>query len=289
VHGASARRHPCHRPDRRAGEPGAGQSFGGSRHGSDFQQLHRNKKSLSPDLKSPAGREVLGRLVDRADVLIENMRPPVKHRLGFDYDTVHTRNPRLAALIAALCREPQEPGELSAVVSLVCAALSGRAQCGVDCLRLQSESPPHLVAGVRRVAGDLGSTCSPAGVVGDLRGGDVFLAHVPEDEARLYGRAASVVADADSGPWACPAAYVWPGEAVLVLQEFQLPDCLAGERLLADVHLLSICRADRCRQIGLVKGERVHQDILAMAGGGMGIGNQCLTACPGPGCRFRRM
>jgi crotonobetainyl-CoA:carnitine CoA-transferase CaiB-like acyl-CoA transferase len=75
--------------------PAAGQSFGGSRHGSDFQQLHRNKRSLSLDLKSPAGREVLGRLADSADVLIENMRPPVKHRLGFDYDTVHARNPRL--------------------------------------------------------------------------------------------------------------------------------------------------------------------------------------------------
>ena len=75
--------------------PTAGESFNGSRHGSDFQQLHRNKRSLSLDLKSPAGREVLLRLVDSADVLIENMRPPVKHRLGFDYDTVHARNPRL--------------------------------------------------------------------------------------------------------------------------------------------------------------------------------------------------
>jgi hypothetical protein len=42
---------------------------------------------------------VLGRLADSADVLIENMRPPVKHRPGFDYDTMHTRNPRLAALM----------------------------------------------------------------------------------------------------------------------------------------------------------------------------------------------
>jgi crotonobetainyl-CoA:carnitine CoA-transferase CaiB-like acyl-CoA transferase len=75
--------------------PTTGESLGGSRHGSDFQHLHRNKRSLSLDLKSAAGREVLGRLVDSADVLIENMRPPVKHRLGFDYDTVHARNPRL--------------------------------------------------------------------------------------------------------------------------------------------------------------------------------------------------
>jgi crotonobetainyl-CoA:carnitine CoA-transferase CaiB-like acyl-CoA transferase len=67
----------------------------GSRHGCDFQHLHRNKRSLSLDLKAPAGREVLMRLIDSADVLVENMRPPVKDRLGFDYDTVHARNPRL--------------------------------------------------------------------------------------------------------------------------------------------------------------------------------------------------
>jgi crotonobetainyl-CoA:carnitine CoA-transferase CaiB-like acyl-CoA transferase len=67
----------------------------GSRHGCDFQQLHRNKRSLSLNLKAPGAREVLMRLVDTADVLIENMRPPVKDRLGFGYGTVHARNPRL--------------------------------------------------------------------------------------------------------------------------------------------------------------------------------------------------
>ncbi len=75
--------------------PGSRDSLGGDRHGSDFQQLHRNKRSLSLNLKSPAGRDVLMRLVDSADVLIENMRPPVKERLGFGYEAVHARNPRL--------------------------------------------------------------------------------------------------------------------------------------------------------------------------------------------------
>jgi crotonobetainyl-CoA:carnitine CoA-transferase CaiB-like acyl-CoA transferase len=70
-------------------------STGGSRHDSDFQHLHRNKRSLVLNLKEPAAHEVLMRLVDKADVLIENMRPPVKTRLGFDFDTVHARNPRL--------------------------------------------------------------------------------------------------------------------------------------------------------------------------------------------------
>ncbi|HXX48518.1 MAG TPA: CaiB/BaiF CoA-transferase family protein [Myxococcota bacterium] len=68
---------------------------GERRHGSDFQNLHRNKRALALDLKQPEGRDVLLRLVDRADVLVENMRPPVKHRLGFDYATLHARNPRL--------------------------------------------------------------------------------------------------------------------------------------------------------------------------------------------------
>jgi formyl-CoA transferase len=66
-----------------------------SRHGCDFQHLHRNKRSLSLNLKTPEAHDVLMRLVDTADVLIENMRPPVKDRLGFDFGTVHARNPRL--------------------------------------------------------------------------------------------------------------------------------------------------------------------------------------------------
>lgn len=67
----------------------------GARSGSDFQNLHRNKRSLTLDLKQSAGREVFYRLVDQADVLVENWRPPVKARLGVDYDTLSARNPRL--------------------------------------------------------------------------------------------------------------------------------------------------------------------------------------------------
>ena len=66
-------------------DPAASGKTGGSRHGADFQHLHRNKRSLSLNLKAPAAHEVLMRLVDVSDVLIENMRPPVKYRLGFDF------------------------------------------------------------------------------------------------------------------------------------------------------------------------------------------------------------
>jgi crotonobetainyl-CoA:carnitine CoA-transferase CaiB-like acyl-CoA transferase len=65
------------------------------RRSSDFQNLHRNKRSVGIDLKQPPGVELLLRLADGADVMVENMRPSVKGRLGIDYDAVHARNPRL--------------------------------------------------------------------------------------------------------------------------------------------------------------------------------------------------
>ncbi len=73
----------------------AGDAPGGPRHGSDFQNLHRNKRSLTLNLKDPAGRAILLRLVEKADVLVENFRPDVKERLGIDYGTLSEINPRL--------------------------------------------------------------------------------------------------------------------------------------------------------------------------------------------------
>lgn len=67
----------------------------GNRDSSDFQNLHRNKRSLALDLKTPEGQEILSKLIDGADVLVENFRPGVKARLGLDWDTLHARNPRL--------------------------------------------------------------------------------------------------------------------------------------------------------------------------------------------------
>lgn len=64
-------------------------------HTPDYLNLHRNKRSLTLDLKQEAGRALLHRLVPRADVLVENMRPAVKTRLGFDWPTVSRLNPRL--------------------------------------------------------------------------------------------------------------------------------------------------------------------------------------------------
>lgn len=67
----------------------------GARDGSDFQNLHRNKRSIVIDLKQPAGVAALKRLASRADVLVENFRPDVKHRLGIDYAALRDVNTRL--------------------------------------------------------------------------------------------------------------------------------------------------------------------------------------------------
>ncbi|MEY3005239.1 MAG: hypothetical protein RLZZ491_2415 [Pseudomonadota bacterium] len=69
--------------------------FGGPRHGPDFQNLHRNKRSLTLDLKTPDGVAAFRRLADTADIIVENFRPGVKARLGIDYETLSQTNPGL--------------------------------------------------------------------------------------------------------------------------------------------------------------------------------------------------
>ncbi|MBM3358819.1 MAG: CoA transferase [Betaproteobacteria bacterium] len=79
-------------------EPGEQDGDGGPwdrRHGPDFQNLHRNKRSITLNLKDPGGLAIFKRLVEKADVLVENYRPRVKHRLGIDYETLRGINPRL--------------------------------------------------------------------------------------------------------------------------------------------------------------------------------------------------
>ncbi len=66
-----------------------------SRDGFDYQNLHRNKRFVSLDLKSAAGHAAFQKLVGTADVVVENMRAPVKHRLKIAYDDLKAVNPRL--------------------------------------------------------------------------------------------------------------------------------------------------------------------------------------------------
>src|SRR5947199_5009046 len=72
-----------------------GEGMGGPREGSDFQNLHRNKRSITLNLKSSEGVAVLKRLAAKADVVVENYRPDVKKRLGIDYEALSAVNPRL--------------------------------------------------------------------------------------------------------------------------------------------------------------------------------------------------
>ncbi len=73
----------------------AGEQLGGPRRGPDFQNLHRNKRAMTLNLKDPRGVETFMRLVKKADVVIENFRPDVKAKLGIDYESVRKVNPAI--------------------------------------------------------------------------------------------------------------------------------------------------------------------------------------------------
>ena len=75
--------------------PEGDSGLGGERHGPDFQNLHRNKRSLTLNLKAPEGLEILKRLAAQADVVVENYRPDVKFRLGVDYESLKKINKRI--------------------------------------------------------------------------------------------------------------------------------------------------------------------------------------------------
>ena len=67
----------------------------GGQEGSDYQYTHRNKRSITLNLKEPEGIQLLKKLIDQADVVVENFRPDVKFRLGIDYESLKASNPCL--------------------------------------------------------------------------------------------------------------------------------------------------------------------------------------------------
>jgi crotonobetainyl-CoA:carnitine CoA-transferase CaiB-like acyl-CoA transferase len=71
------------------------ETMGGPRHGPDFQNLHRNKRSMTLNLKEKEGVAIFMQLAKTADVVVENYRPDVKTRLGIDYETLKKVNPRI--------------------------------------------------------------------------------------------------------------------------------------------------------------------------------------------------
>ncbi len=72
-----------------------GDGMGGNRHGFDFQNLHRNKRSLTLNLRDPEAVAIFKKLAKDADVIVENYRPDVKRRLGIDYEDIRAVNPRI--------------------------------------------------------------------------------------------------------------------------------------------------------------------------------------------------
>ncbi|MCA1375228.1 MULTISPECIES: CaiB/BaiF CoA-transferase family protein [unclassified Bradyrhizobium] len=76
-------------------EDAGGEQPGGPRRGSDFQNLHRNKRAMTLNLKDERGLAVFKRLAVKADVVVENFRPDVKKKLGIDYDSLAAINPRI--------------------------------------------------------------------------------------------------------------------------------------------------------------------------------------------------
>ena len=67
----------------------------GARHGFDFQNLHRNKRSMTLNLKHADGVAIFKRMAMESDVIVENYRARVKHRLGIDYESIAAINPRI--------------------------------------------------------------------------------------------------------------------------------------------------------------------------------------------------
>ncbi len=77
-------------PDEKGGD-----APGGPREGFDFQNLHRNKRSMTLNLKSKEGRAAFLKMAKKADVVVENFRPDVKRRLKIDYKDLRKVNPRI--------------------------------------------------------------------------------------------------------------------------------------------------------------------------------------------------
>jgi formyl-CoA transferase len=121
----------------------------GSRDGGDFQNLHRNKRSLALDLKTPEGLAIFKRLAAKADVIVENFRPSVKYRLGIDQDTILALNPRI-----------------------IYASISGFGQTGPYADRPGFDLIAQGMSGLMSVTGEPGGTPVKCGVpVGDMAAG----------------------------------------------------------------------------------------------------------------------
>lgn len=123
----------------RVDPPSSRESVTGRRRGSDEQNLHRNKRSVCLDLKTPRGAEVLRRLIARSDVVVENFRADVKERLGLGYEQLRRLNPRI--ILASISGFGQDgpyrdrPG-VDQIVQGMCGLSSVTGEPGTDPMRV---------------------------------------------------------------------------------------------------------------------------------------------------------
>ncbi|WP_439496173.1 CaiB/BaiF CoA transferase family protein [Bosea sp. (in: a-proteobacteria)] len=163
------------------------ENMSGARHGYDMQNLHRNKRSLTLNLKTPEGNAILVKLIEDADLLIENFRPDVKDRLGLDFETLHGINPRL-----------------------ILVSISGFGQSG----------PYRTRAGFDQIAQGMGGMMSVTGLQGQgpVRAGIA----VADSAAGLYGALGALVAITEretsgKGQWVQTSLL----EAQIAMMDFQ--------------------------------------------------------------------
>ena len=130
------------------------EDMGGARDGPDFQNLHRNKRSMTLNLKAPEGKAIFMKLVETADIVVENYRPDVKRRLGIDYETLAAVNPRL-----------------------IYASISGYGQDGPYSLRPGFDQIAQGMGGLMSITGKPGQGPMRVGIpIADLCAG-IFCAH----------------------------------------------------------------------------------------------------------------
>jgi crotonobetainyl-CoA:carnitine CoA-transferase CaiB-like acyl-CoA transferase len=124
-------------------------ALGAPRHTPDFQNLQRNKRSLTLNLKEPDGLEALMKLVKDADVVVENFRPDVKDRLGIDYESLAAVNPQI-----------------------ILGSISGFGQDGPDSKRPGFDQIAQGMAGLMSITGEPGKGPMRVGIpIADLCSG----------------------------------------------------------------------------------------------------------------------
>ena len=90
-----------------------------------FAVLNRNKKSLALDMKNPRGKEIVMKLAEEADIVIENFRPGVVRKLGIDYDSLQSLQSATSSM--RRCRASARPGRTAPRAASTSSPRAGRA------------------------------------------------------------------------------------------------------------------------------------------------------------------